>query len=155
MSTQKAGVKYRKVQRKAGQWLSIWCAVFGMLHILWIQSFTVTVVPSVSGLDIPNVPTIIFSVVFGVILLLAAGLTANLSDGQPSVIVGRWSVLKRVLLLVLSLGALVRAVLGVPGIVSGDAAGMTIVAGMWFLVAGVAGLVLWVALVRRKRELQG
>lgn len=147
-------MQYRKVQKKVGQWLSIWCIVFGLLHVLWIQSFTVTVVPSVSGLDTPDAPTVILSIAFGVLLLLAGGLTANLSDGQPSVIVGHWSQVKRTVLLILSLGALVRVVIGVPGLVNGEGSLMTIVAEFWFLIAGVAGLVLWFALVGRKRELQ-
>ena len=147
-------MQYRKVQKKVGQWLSIWCIVFGLLHVLWIQSFTVTVVPSVSGLDTPDAPTVILSIAFGVLLLLAGGLSANLSDGQPSVIVGRWSQVKRTALLILSLGALVRVVIGLPGLVNGEGSLMTIVAEFWFLIAGVAGLVLWFALIGRKRELQ-
>lgn len=142
----------QKVQKKVGQWLSIWCVVFGLLHVLWIQSFTVTVVPSVSGLDTPGAPTVILSIVFGVLLLIVGGLIGHLSDGQPSVIVGRWGPLKRAILLVLSLGALVRVVIGVPSL--GEGSLMTIVAEFWFLIAGVAGLVLWFALIGRKRELQ-
>lgn len=148
-------MQYRKVQKKVGQWLSIWCVVFGLLHVLWIQSFTVTVVPSVSGLDTPDAPTVILSIAFGVLLLLVGGLTAHLSDGQPSVIVGRWAPVKRAVLLILSLGALFRVVIGVPGLVSGEGSLMTMIAEFWFLVAGVAGLVLWFALLGRKRELQG
>ncbi|MER6937013.1 hypothetical protein ABTX24_24730 [Nocardioides sp. NPDC127514] len=145
-------MQYRKVQKKVGQWLSIWCIVFGLLHVLWIQSFTVTVVPSVSGLDTPDAPTVILSIGFGVLLLFAGWLTANLSDGQPSVIVGRGAAVKRAILLVLSLGALVRVVIGVPSL--GEGSLMTTVAEFWFLIAGVAGLVLWFALIGRKRELQ-
>lgn len=147
-------MQYGKVQKKVGQWLSIWCVVFGLLHVLWIQSFTVTVVPSVSGLDTPDAPTVILSIAFGVLLLLSGGLTANLSDSQPSVIVGRWAPAKRAGLLILSLGALARVVIGIPGVVSGEGSLMTIVAEFWFLIAGAAGLVLWFALIGRKRELQ-
>lgn len=147
-------MQYRKVQKKVGQWLSIWCIVFGLLHVLWIQSFTVTVVPSVSGLDTPDAPIVILSIAFGVLLLLVGGLTAHLSDGQPSIIVGRWSQIKSTILLVLSVGALIRVVIGIPGLVNGEGSMMTIVAEFWFLVAGVAGLVLWFALIGRKRELQ-
>lgn len=143
----------RKIQKKVGQWLSIWCVVFGLLHVLWIQSFTVTVVPSVSGLDTPDAPTVILSIAFGVLLLFVGGLVGHLSDSQPSVILGRGASVKRTILLVLSLGALVRVVLGVPTL--GEGSLMTIVAEIWFLVAGVAGLVLWFALLGRKRELQG
>lgn len=146
-------MQYRKVQKKVGQWLSIWCVVFGLLHVLWIQSFTVTVVPSVSGLDTPDAPTVILSIAFGVLLLFAGGLIGHLSDSQPSVIVGRSAPVKRAILLALSLGALVRVVIGVPSL--GEGSLMTIVAEFWFLVAGVAGLGLWFALVGRKRELQG
>lgn len=146
-------MQYQKVQKKVGQWLSIWCVVFGLLHVLWIQSFTVTVVPSVSGLDTPGAPTVVLSIAFGILLLIAGGLIGHLSDGQPSVIVGRWAPAKRAVLLILSLGALVRVVLGVPSL--GEGSLMTIVAEFWFLIAGVAGLVLWFALLGRKRELQG
>jgi hypothetical protein len=62
--------------------------------------------------------------------------------------------LKQVVLLVLSLTAVVRVVLGIPGIVSGDASVMAIVAEVWFLVAAVAGLVLWATLLKRKRDLR-
>lgn len=148
-------MQYQKVQKKVGQWLSIWCVVFGLLHVLWIQSFTVTVVPSVSGLDTPDAPIVFLSIGFGILLLFAGGLTANLSDGQPSVIVNRWAPVKRAILLVLSLGALVRVVIGVPSIVSGEGSLMTFVAEFWFLVAGVAGMALWFALLGRKRQLQG
>lgn len=146
-------MQYQKVQKKVGQWLSIWCVVFGLLHVLWIQSFTVTVVPSVSGLDTPGAPTVVLSIAFGILLLIAGGLIGHLSDGQPSVIVGRWAPAKRAVLLILSLGALIRVVLGVPSL--GEGSLMTIVAEFWFLIAGVAGLVLWFALLGRKRELQG
>lgn len=144
----------RRLQRKVGQWLAIWCAVFGMLHIVWIQSFTVTVVPSVSGLDTPDAPVTVFSVAFGILLLLVAGLAANLSNDQPSALTGRFSALKHAALLLLSVAAIARVVLGVPGIVSGDASVMAIVAEIWFAVAGVAGILLWVTLLRRKRDLQ-
>lgn len=147
-------MRRRQLQRKIGLWLSIWCVVFGLLHVLWIKSFTVTIVPSVSGLDTPSASVVVFSIASGALLLLAGGLVANLSDSQPSVIVGRYAALKRVLLLVLSLAALVRVALGIPGIVGGDAPVMAIVAEVWFLVAGIAGMVLWVTLLGRKRDLQ-
>ncbi|MEU0313790.1 hypothetical protein [Nocardioides sp. NPDC006273] len=153
MKTDSRKIQNRKVQKKVGQWLSIWCVVFGLLHVLWIQSFTVTVVPSVSGLDTPDAPTVILSIVFGILLLIVGGLIGHLSDSQPSVIVGRWAPVKRAILLVLSLGALVRVVIGVPSL--GEGSLMTVVAEVWFLVAGVAGLVLWFALLGRKREFQG
>lgn len=146
-------MQYQKVQKKVGQWLSLWCVVFGLLHVLWIQAFTVTVVPSASGIGTPDVPTVIVSIGFGVLLLVAGGLVANLSDSQPSVVVGRGAPVKRAILLVLSLAALVRVVIGAPGL--GDGPPMAVVAEIWFLVAGVAGSVLWFALLGRKRELQG
>ena len=148
-------MKRRRLQGKVGQSLSIWCVVFGLLHILWIQSFTVTIVPSVSGRDTPGASVTVLSIVSGIILLGAAWLSANLSDGQPSVLTGRFSTLKQVVLLVLSLAAVARVVLGIPGIVSGEASVMVIVAEVWFLVAAVAGLVLWATLLRRKRDLRG
>lgn len=149
-----ASMKRRRLQGKVGRALSIWCVVFGLLHILWIQSFTVTIVPSVSGRDTPDASVTILSIVSGVVLLGASWLSANLSDDQPSVLIGRFSMLKQVVLLVLSLVAVVRVVLGLPRIVSGDAPVMAIVAEVWFLVAAVAGLVLWVTLLKRKRDLR-
>ena len=149
-------MQYQKVQKKVVKGAvesSVWSSVCCMC--LWIQSFTVTVVPSVSGLDTPGAPTVILSIVFGVLLIFTGGLIGHLSYSQPSVIVGRWAPAKRAVLLILSLGALAGAVIGVPGIVSGDGSLMTIVAEIWFLVAGVAGMVLWFALLGRKRELQG
>lgn len=147
-------MRRRRFQGKVGQYLSIWCAVFGMLHILWIQSFTVTVVPSASGVDLPDGSVIALSIVSGIILLGASGLSGNLSDGQPSVLIGRHSTLKHVALLLLSLLAIARVALGIPGIAHGDASVIAIVAELWFLVAGVAGLVLWMTLLRRKRDLR-
>lgn len=144
----------RRRQVKLGQWLAIWCAVFGILHILWLQSFTVTVVPSVSGIDTPDASVTVFSIVFGILLLGASWLSANLSDDQPSVLIGKHSGLKQVLLLLLSIAAVVRVALGIPGIASGDAAVMAIVAEAWFGVSGVAGLVLWVTIQQRKRDLR-
>lgn len=87
-------------------------------------------------------------------MLGASWLAANLSDDQPSVLIGRFSMLKQVVLLILSLAAVARVVVGIPGIVSGDASVMAIVAEVWFLVAAVAGLVLWATLLRRKRDLR-
>ena len=147
-------MKRRRLQGKVGRALAIWCIVFGLLHILWIQSFTVTIVPSVSERDTPDASVTLLSILSGVILLGASWLTANLSDDQPSVLIGRYSMLKQVLLLILSLAAAARVVLGIPGIVSGDASLMAMVAEVWFLVAAAAGIVLWVTILRRKRDLR-
>lgn len=111
-------------------------------------------VPSVSRMDTPDASGTVLSIVSGAVLLGASWLSANLSDDQPSVLVGRYSTLKQVVLLLLSLAAVVRVALGIPGIVSGEASVMAIVAEVWFLVAGVAGLGLWATLLRRRRHLK-
>lgn len=146
-------MRYRQLQRRTGLWLMLWCLVFGMLNVLWIQSFTVTVVPSVSGLDTPDGLVVFLSVTCGILLLIIGGFAGHLSDSQPSVVVGRFSSAKRFVLFVLALLALIRVVLGFPEVVSGESSIMGVIAEIWFLVAGVSGIVLWIALVCRKRAL--
>lgn len=154
MSKRTPTMRRRLVQRKVGQALALWCGAFGALHLLWIQSFTATIVPSVPGLDIPEAPVIVFSFAFGIFLFFVAGLAGNLSDDKPSVIIGKHAVIKRALLLVLSLAALVRVGLGFVWFVVGELSVLGLIAELWFLVAGTAGIVLWVTLLRRKQDIQ-
>ena len=143
-----------KLQRVIGLSLSAWCLVFALIHLMSPGIFLVTVVPASSGFEEPEGPIPFYGVVFGVYMLLSAGLIAQLSDGRPSVVVGRNAAIKRMSLLILSCAALVRAALGLRGIAERDVAVVAVFAEVWFAMAGIAGILLWMTLLARKRDLE-
>lgn len=149
-------VRYRlaRIHRFVGWGLAVWCGAFGVVHLIWPRSFSFTVTPARSGFESPDGSVALYGVVFGVYILMAAGLIAQLSDGRPSVVVGRRSGMKRASLLLLSVASLTRAGLGIPGIVEGDLAVATILAEVWFTIAGSAGVLLWLILLRRKHSIE-
>lgn len=133
----------------------MWCAAFGALHVIWIQFFTATVVPSVSGMDTPEAAAVVINIVSGIVLLAIGGFAGHLSDHtRPSVVVGRYAKTKRLLLLALAVLALARAILGLGDMMDGNATVVQILAEAWFTIAGVAGLGLCAALWGREQNLR-
>lgn len=137
-----------------GLMLSAWCAVFGIIHLVQPRIFSLTVVPEGLGFDGHDAPTAFYGVVFGIYMLLSAGLAGHLSVERPSVVVGRRAAIKRTSLLLLSSAALVRVALGLRGIAERDVAVVTLLAEVWFAVAGIAGFLLWATLLARKTDLE-
>lgn len=142
-----------KIQRLIGLSLSVWCVVFGAIHLVSPRVCLLTVVPAGSGFKEPDGSLEFYGVVFGVYMLLSAGLTASLSGGRPSVEAGHKTAIRRASLLLLSLAALVRVVLGLRGIAERDVSVAAVYAEVWFAVAGVSGLLLWATLLARKKDL--
>jgi len=144
-----------RAAHRVGLCLGVCCMIYGVMILLIFRSFTATIVPSAQGRGVPDLLGIVVSVAAMVFLIAfvpgaLSKMTGKLKERLPK----RGSWVAELVLLLLAIGALVRGVLRISTVLSGDIAVMSVVTEVWFIVVGVLGVALWAILQGCRHQLK-